>query len=233
MVIQGPPEACVYTVAVGDFPKIDCERLHPGVRVPDLVAAIEFYTTRLGFSEGFRWPEDAPPRIAGVNLGDVQVFLEQGSPDPQGTPVYFVVGNADELYEAQRAKGVEIVVPPDDRHYGLRDYAVRDLCGNRLSFGHYIYNYGDPIEIERVDVPVRLEKRLAALLADLAEYKHLTLSSCLEEILLHTNEPIGDTGQVPSPHTKAQLRHIQVLKKKHGIDYDSHGSYRFREKGGR
>jgi len=38
-------------------------------------------------------------------------------------------------------------------------------------------------------------------------------------------------GGVPSPHTKAQLRHIQELKKKHGIDYDSHGSYRFKEKG--
>ena len=81
--------------------------------------------------------------------------------------------------------------------------------------------------IERVDVPVRLEKRLAALLTDLATYKHMTLSSCLEEILLHTNEPLG--GGVASPHTKAQLRHIQELKKKHGIDYDSHGSYRFVE----
>ena len=56
----------------------------------------------------------------------------------------------------------------------------------------------------------------------------MSLSSCLEEILLHTNEPLGDG--VPSPHTKAQLRHIQELKKKHGIDYDSHGSYRFVEK---
>jgi hypothetical protein len=79
-----------------------------------------------------------------------------------------------------------------------------------------------------VDVPVRLEKRLAALMNDLAVYKRMSLSSCLEEILLHTNEPLGDG--VASPHTKTQLRHIQDLKKKHGIDYDSHGSYRFVEK---
>ena len=82
--------------------------------------------------------------------------------------------------------------------------------------------------IERVDVPVRLEKRLALLLVDLAEYKHMSLSSCLEEILLHTNEPLGDG--VAMPHTKGQVKYIQELKKKHGIDYDSHGSYRFREK---
>jgi hypothetical protein len=31
------------------------------------------------------------------------------------------------------------------------------------------------------------------------------------------------------PHTTSQLKYIEELKKKHGIDYDSHGSYRFVE----
>ena len=74
---------------------------------------------------------------------------------------------------------------------------------------------------------MRLEKRLAALLHDLAEHKRMTLTGCLEEILLHTCEPLGDG--VASPHAKSQLRVIQELKKKHGIDYDSHASYRFVE----
>ena len=59
----------------------------------------------------------------------------------------------------------------------------------------------------------------------------MSLSSCLEEILLHTNEPLGDG--VASPHTRTQLAHIQMLKQKHGIDYDSHASYRFVERSGR
>ncbi|MGH7339335.1 MAG: hypothetical protein ACREKH_02495, partial [Candidatus Rokuibacteriota bacterium] len=112
--------------------------------------------------------------------------------------------------------------------YGLRDYRVRDLYGYELEFGHHLLNVGPPIEIERVDVPVRLEKRLAALLHDLAEHKRMSLSGCLEEILLHTCEPSGDG--VASPHTKATLNHIQQLKTEHGIDYDSHGSYRFVER---
>jgi len=74
---------------------------------------------------------------------------------------------------------------------------------------------------------VRLEKRLAALLHDLAAHKRMSLSSLLEEILLHTNEPLGDG--VASPHTEGQLRYIQQLKQKHGIDYDCHASYRFVE----
>lgn len=207
-------------------PQVDCERQHPSLAVRDVRAAVDFYTTKLGFTLGFTWGD--PPDIAGVNLGKVQMFLERGTPHPAGCSVYFVVGDADELHEFHRAGGVEVVVPPDDRLYGLRDYRVRDLHGYELSFGHYIYNMEDPLPIERVDVPVRLEKRLAALLEDLARHKRMSLSSCLEEILLHTNEPLGDG--VASPHTAGQLRYIQQLKVKHGIDYDSHASYRFVER---
>jgi catechol 2,3-dioxygenase-like lactoylglutathione lyase family enzyme len=207
-------------------PDVDCERQHPCLPVRDVLAAANFYTAKLGFTLGFTYGD--PPGIAGVNLGKVQMFLERGTPNPAGCSVYFVISDADELHEFHRAGGVEVVVPPADRDYGLRDYRVRDLHGYELSFGHYIYNTGDPLPIERVDVPVRLEKRLAALLHDLARYKRMSLSSCLEEILLHTNEPLGDG--VASPHTARQLRYIQELKVRHGIDYDSHASYRFVER---
>jgi hypothetical protein len=48
----------------------------------------------------------------------------------------------------------------------------------------------------------------------------MSVSSCLEEMLLHTNDGVG-------PHTPTTVQYISQLKKKHGIDYDSHGSYRF------
>jgi catechol 2,3-dioxygenase-like lactoylglutathione lyase family enzyme len=205
---------------------IECERLHATLNTPDILSTVEFYTSKLGFELGFTWGE--PVSFAGVNLGEVQIFLSKGKPEPNGVSVQFVVGNADELYAFHRANDVEVVEPIADREYGVRDYAVRDLNGYVLSFGQYIYNQGAPLEIDRVDVPVRLEKRLAALLTDLAAYKHMSLSSCLEETLLHTFEPLGDG--VASPHTQSQLRHIQTLKAKHGIDYDCHASYRFKER---
>lgn len=207
-------------------PRIDCERHHPVLAVKDVLRAVEFYTKKLGFTQGFLYGE--PPNFAGVNLDQVQVFLQQGTPTPTSAEVYFVVGNADELHAFHRGNGVTIETPPGDRPYGLRDYSVRDLDGYELSFGQYIYNTGEPLEIERVDVPVRLEKRLAAALRDLAQHKRMSLTSCLEETLLHTFEPLGDG--VASPHTKGQLRYIQELKKKHGMDYDSHASYRFVER---
>jgi catechol 2,3-dioxygenase-like lactoylglutathione lyase family enzyme len=208
-------------------PQVECEQQHASLAVSDVLAGVDFYTKKLGFTLGFTWGD--PPTMAGLNLGNVQMFLEQGTPSPEGCAVYFVVGDADELYEFQRANGVDVVEPPGDRHYGLRDYRVRDLYGYHLGFGHrYRFDDQPPLEIERVDVPVRLEKRLAALLHDLAEHKHMSLSSCLEEILLHTCEPLGDG--VASPHTRQTLIHIQALKQRHGIDYDSHASYRFVER---
>lgn len=159
-------------------PRVDCERQHTGFEVSDVRGAVDFYTSKLGFSPGFLWGEPEPT-FAGVNLGQAQVFLQHGTPNPAGCSAYFVVGNADELFEFQRAGGVDIVVTPDDRDY-------------------------------------------------LAEFKRMSLSSLLEETLLHTFEPLGDG--VASPHTARDLRYIQELKQKHGIDYDCHASYRFTER---
>lgn len=207
-------------------PHVECDRHHACLAVSDVPAAVEFYSKKLGFSLAFTYGGD-PPTFAGVNLDHVQIFLQQGTPNPSGSSVSFVVGDADELYEFHRANGVEIVWPVTDEPYGLRDYAVRDLDGYKLAFGHYMLHAGPRVRIERVDVPVRLEKRLAALLQDLAQHKRMSVNSCLEEILLHTCEPYGDG--VASPHTERTLRYIQELKKKHGIDYDCHASYRFEE----
>jgi catechol 2,3-dioxygenase-like lactoylglutathione lyase family enzyme len=208
-------------MATPAIPIVECDQIHAGLVVSDISAAVDFYTKKLGFTLAFTWGGD-PPTFAGVNLGKVQMFLRKGVPDPKGCFVSFLVGNADQLYEFHRANGVEVTEEIADREYGIRDYGVRDLNGYHLSFGHHLFNSGPPIKIERVDVPVRLEKRLAALLNDLAAHKRMSVNSCLEEILLHTNDGV-------EPHTQTTVRYIQELKKKHGIDYDSHGSYRFVE----
>lgn len=207
-------------------PNIECSQLSPTIPVNDIMAAVDFYVTHLGFYHHFSWGD--PPTFAGVGLGKVTLHLQKDRSYLKGaSEVSFIVDNADELYEFHRANGVEVIVPLEDRPYGIRDYRIRDTDGNHLVFGNYIYNQGPAVKIERVDVPVRIEKRLAALLQDLAEHKRMSLSSCLEETLLHTFERVGDS--VASPHTIGTLNYIQELKKKHGIDYDTHASYRFVE----
>jgi catechol 2,3-dioxygenase-like lactoylglutathione lyase family enzyme len=207
-------------------PRVECERHHASLSVPDVARAIAFYVEKLGFRVGFT--SNDPPTFAGLNLGEVQIFLQQGFPSPEVASIYFVVGDVDELHEFHRANGVIIQTPPGDREYEMRDYTVRDLHGHALTFGQYRPSKEPALPIERVDVAVRLEKRLAALLADLAARKGMSVSSALEETLLHTFEPMGEG--VASPHTASDLRHIQELKRKHGIDYDCHASYRFVER---
>ncbi len=203
-------------------------RLHATLQVADLRAALDYYTTRLGFDVSFTWPRDSEPDFAGVRLGDIETFLMLGTPSPAGITLNFIVDDADGLFELHKSKGAQIEWEPTDREYGMRDFQVRDLDGYALRFAHYIYSAGEPVPIERVEVPVRLEKRLAALLDDLAAHKRMSRDSLLEEILLHTCEPWGDG--VASPHTPSQLQRIQELKAKHGIDYDTHASYRFVER---
>lgn len=220
-------------------PHVHVEQHHASLRVADLPAAIDFYIARLGFVHEFSW--GAPPSLAGVNLGDTQLFLERGAPAPGGCAVYFVIGDADELYEFHRVNGVEIAEEPGDRPWGLRDYTVRDLDGYALTFGHRVSGPEPPREapehpepplvIERMEVVVRLEQRLTAVLMDLAARKGMTVSSCLEETLLHTFEPVGNG--VASPHTRSDLQYIQELKRKHGLEYDCHASYRFVERDAR
>jgi catechol 2,3-dioxygenase-like lactoylglutathione lyase family enzyme len=115
-------------------PHIECEQHHTILFVSDVRAAADFYTQKLGFTLAFS--EGEPPSFAGVNLGQVQIFLQQGTPAPAGCSVYFVVGNADELCEFHRANLVDVVEGPEDRPYKLRDYTIRDPFGYYLTFGH-------------------------------------------------------------------------------------------------
>jgi catechol 2,3-dioxygenase-like lactoylglutathione lyase family enzyme len=201
-------------------PFVECEQIHAGLAVDDIPAAVDFYTKQLGFKLAFMWSD--PPTSTALNLGKVQMLLQKGTPDPNGCCVYFLVGDADVLYEFHRGNGVEVAREIGDREYEIRDYVVRDLNGYHLSFGHHLLNAGPPIKIDRVDVPVRLERRLAALLQDLAHHNRMSINSCLEEMLLHRNEGVG-------PHTQTTVHCIQELKEKHGIDYDCHASYGFVE----
>jgi len=131
-------------------PAIDCRQLHTTAAVSDLRKAIDFYTKKLGFKLAFTWGD--PPTFAGVLLDQVQIFLQQATPQPDGFEMIFVIGNADELYEFHKANGVRVVEEIGDREYGMRDYRVLDQDGNQLSFGQHSFTTGPKVEIERVDV---------------------------------------------------------------------------------
>jgi len=50
------------------------------------------------------------------------------------------------------------------------------------------------MEIDRVPFETRIEKRLVALMGDLARHKNMTVGEMLKEIFLHTFEKVSSIG---------------------------------------
>ena len=82
-----------------------------------------------------------------------------------------------------------------------------------------------PIEVERVQTGVKIEKRLLKVLKALAEYHDMTLGDLLEGIVLHAFE-----GK--AAFERASLESIAQLKKIYGLDLEARHSHKLREREG-
>jgi catechol 2,3-dioxygenase-like lactoylglutathione lyase family enzyme len=202
--------------------------LTPILNVSDFGASMEYYTEKLGFRKLWDWGE--PPDFGCVKRDDIEIFFCQGGQGQHGTWMSIFVDDADALYEEVRAKGAKIVMPPTDEPWGMREFHVEDPDGHTFRFGHSSPPPKD-FKVKRTALEVRMEERLAAVLADLAKETNRSVGEVLEETLLHTFEPVSGHGgeAVASPHAKATFVLIEALKKKHGLDYDTHANYRFTE----
>jgi hypothetical protein len=85
------------------------------------------------------------------------------------------------------------------------------------------------MRVERVQLGVRMEKRLVKVLKGLAEFNNETLGELLERIVLHSFDPVeGDEGEsCASPHGKQALAAITELGKIYGMDFDVHATRKF------
>lgn len=127
-------------------PRVQCNALRPSVFTKDVEAAASFYIDKLGFKRDFSWGE--PVQMVGVKLGNVLIFLEAGTPHPATTWLFFIVGNADALYEFQQAQGVDVGEAPTNQPYGYRTFHVKDPWGNNLQFGHPLEEESTPANVD-------------------------------------------------------------------------------------
>jgi hypothetical protein len=86
-----------------------------------------------------------------------------------------------------------------------------------------------PTQVERVQLGVRMEKKMVKVLKGLAEFNGETLGQLLEKIVLHSFEPVvGQEGEMSaSPHGKRALAVIADLKRIYGMDWDTHATREF------
>lgn len=85
------------------------------------------------------------------------------------------------------------------------------------------------IVVERVQLGVRMEKRIVQVLKGLAEFKGVTLGELLEKIVLHSFEPVpGEEGEAcASPHSRRDLQAIADLARVYGMEYEVHATRTF------
>ena len=80
-----------------------------------------------------------------------------------------------------------------------------------------------PVEVERVQTGVRLEKRMLKVLKAVAELKDMSLGDLLEGIVLHAFE-----GKAPfSPET---LREIEQFRTIYGLTLKAADSHQLKER---
>jgi hypothetical protein len=81
----------------------------------------------------------------------------------------------------------------------------------------------EPLEVERVQTGVRLEKRMLKVLKAIAEQKDMTLGDLLEGIVLHAFE-----GK--PPFSAQTLKEIEQFKSLYGMTLKATDSHNLRER---
>ena len=117
----------------------------PVLLVADVQKAAAYFRDALGFNIPRFWGD--PPTFTIASRDGLEVMLNQvGAADvfrPNGDydgrfDAYFWVRDADALHAEFASHGADIVCPPSDEPYGMREFQVRDPDGHLLAFGHDI-----------------------------------------------------------------------------------------------
>jgi len=116
----------------------------PIFRVPNAVAAAEYYVSVFGFT--YDWGFGDPPTFTAVTRESVKIFFNQISDqsissarkalNTDSADLYIFVRCADDVYEELKSRGAELLAEPKTYDYGMRDFSTRDLNGYVLTFGH-------------------------------------------------------------------------------------------------
>jgi len=118
-----------YNIAEG-FP-----RLMPGLRYGDVEAALRWLHEAFGLNEHLRWTDgDGTVRHAEMRIGNA--FIELSDGHDAGLLVF--VEDVDAHFERARAAGATITSEPEDKPWGLRQYAAKDPEGNTWGFAQHV-----------------------------------------------------------------------------------------------
>jgi len=109
--------------------------------VRDVAKSTALYRDVLGFNVTFQWGE--PTYYVCLCRDEVNLHLAAADKTgrlPGNGVVCIFVSDVDALHAEVAARGAKIVKPPHNYDYGMRDFDVVDLDGNRIVFGMGIHD---------------------------------------------------------------------------------------------
>ncbi len=140
-------------------PRIDA--LSPILAVPDVLAAVQYYTRVLGFERDFLWQN--PPTHGAVRRDKTQIQFGL-NPDlarrAAGTQYFFFVTAVDEFHKSHAGNGAEIISPLENKPWGLCEYTIRDLNGYHLRFAGPVKFERPPNALDSLPPHILIQQRL-------------------------------------------------------------------------
>ena len=111
-------------------PRAMMRAIMPELPLDDVPAGVEHYRDVLGFSVNYEQHD-----IGVMDRDEVRLLLTARTADHTGIgSAYFYVRDVDALYEELLTKGADVEGEPVSQPWGLREFSVRDLEQNRLTF---------------------------------------------------------------------------------------------------
>jgi len=108
--------------------------------VKNLQASGDFYIEKLGFTTD--WAQDGWHQLRRqsiiVMLGECTDDASAFETRNHSYFAYIMANGIDSLFEEFAAKGVEIIMYPKDKPWGMREFGIRTIDGHRMMFGETI-----------------------------------------------------------------------------------------------
>jgi predicted enzyme related to lactoylglutathione lyase len=106
----------------------------PELPVKDVEKAQAFYRDELGFTIAWIDPDKS---IGAVSKGETAIFLRKRSGTIINTHWIFA-DDIDEVYEEIKLTRTKIVESIENKSWGMRQFTIEDIDGNRFIFHHDI-----------------------------------------------------------------------------------------------
>jgi uncharacterized glyoxalase superfamily protein PhnB len=105
----------------------------PELPVADVERAQQHYRDALGFEVKWLDPDKS---IGAVSRNDFAIFFRRRAPPFEPAVHWMFAPDLDATYQELRSSGANIVEPLERKPWGLRQFTVEDLDGNRFYIHH-------------------------------------------------------------------------------------------------